>query len=281
MLNIIGIGLNDFSDITLKGKELIEKSDEIHLEVYTSKLSYSSYDEIKKEFKRIFKKDLMLAFRQDIENNEAKLLASAKTKNVSILVIGDALSATTHAGLMLEAKKQDITTNIVHNASVFNAVAITGLQLYKFGKTPSLVLEDTVKDKDGKPCLPESPYRTIRENRSIKAHTLVLLDIKIDEQSSRFMTIKDAITILKKMDDEYKKNYDNKAILDDKSKAIGIARLGAKDQTIAYGTLRELIKFDFGKPVHCLIIPGELHFVEEELLEQYSIDKKKSANIKK
>jgi diphthine synthase len=36
MLSIIGIGLNDEKDITLKGLELVKQSDFVYLESYTS-----------------------------------------------------------------------------------------------------------------------------------------------------------------------------------------------------------------------------------------------------
>ena len=40
---------------------------------------------------------------------------------------------------------------------------------------------------------------------------------------------------------------------------------------IKFGAAKELLKFDFGKPVHCLIVPGKMHFVEEEALSMYKI----------
>ena len=46
-------------------------------------------------------------------------------------------------------------------------------------------------------------------------------------------------------------------------KGIGVARLGANDQQIVSGTLEELLKVDFGKPLHSLVIPAkDLHHTE-------------------
>ena len=56
-------------------------------------------------------------------------------------------------------------------------------------------------------------------------------------------------------------------MISSKLKVIGCARLGSDDFMVKYGTLEELKRFDFGKPPHCLIIPGKLHFAEEEMLE--------------
>jgi hypothetical protein len=49
--------------------------------------------------------------------------------------------------------------------------------------------------------------------------------------------------------------------------AVGCARLGQPDQRIVAGTLAELAEVEFGAPLHCLVICGELHPCEEELLK--------------
>lgn len=57
-----------------------------------------------------------------------------------------------------------------------NAIGATGLQLYNFGQTVSLpFFTETWK--------PESWYDKIKENVDLSLHTLVLLDIKVKEQS--------------------------------------------------------------------------------------------------
>ena len=42
--------------------------------------------------------------------------------------------ATTHSDLWLRAKQRNIPVQIIHNASVMNAVGACGLQLYRFGE---------------------------------------------------------------------------------------------------------------------------------------------------
>ena len=77
---------------------------------------------------------------------------------------------------MLRARALGIPTRIVHNASIMNAVGACGLQLYNFGQTVSLVFfTDSWR--------PDSFYDRIRENADLGMHTLVLLDIKVKEQS--------------------------------------------------------------------------------------------------
>jgi diphthine methyl ester synthase len=52
---------------------------------------------------------------------------------------------------------------------------------------------------------------------------------------------------------------------------IGVARLGSDDQKIVAGPMEKLLDVDFGPPLHCLIIVGETHPLEEEMLEFYMI----------
>lgn len=247
-LNIIGIGLNDEKDITLKGLELIKESDFVYLENYTSILQCDV-----SEIEKLYGKKIILADRELVEKKaETEILEKAKTKNVSLLVVGDALSATTHTDIIKRAKDCGIKVNVVHNASVLTAVSETGLQLYKFGKTTSIPFpEEKFK--------PETAYDVVKGNLSLGLHTLVLLDLR--PQEKRFMTVNQAIEILLEIENKRKEK-----IISDETLAIGCSRLGSKDSTIKKGTLKELKDFDFGKPVHCLIIPGKMHFAEEEFL---------------
>lgn len=40
---------------------------------------------------------------------------------------------------------------------------------------------------------------------------------------------------------------------------------------IVAGTMRQLLMVDFGKPLHCLVMVGQTHPVEDEMLEFYKI----------
>ena len=78
--------------------------------------------------------------------------------------------------MLLRARALGIRTQIVHNASILNAAGACGLKLYNFGQTVSLVFfTETWK--------PDSFYDRIKENADLGMHTLVLLDIKVKEQS--------------------------------------------------------------------------------------------------
>jgi diphthine synthase len=48
---------------------------------------------------------------------------------------------------------------------------------------------------------------------------------------------------------------------------VGIARAGSPKPVVKAGRVEELLKKNFGEPLQVLIIPGKLHFAEEEALE--------------
>ena len=54
-------------------------------------------------------------------------------------VVGDAFAATTHSDLVLRAKGIGCKVKHIYNASIMNAVAGCGLQLYRFGQAISIV----------------------------------------------------------------------------------------------------------------------------------------------
>jgi diphthine synthase len=251
MLYIIGIGLNDEKDVTVKGLEAIKKSSDVYLDTYTSILQIPI-----EKLEDFYGKKIIRANRTIVEKDANKILSTARTKDVSFLVIGDALSATTHTDLMLRARENGIEVQVINNASILPAVAVTGLQLYKFGKTTSIPFEE-------KGFQPETPYDVLRDNSKLGYHTLLLLDLRPGE--NKFMTVNDAIRYMLKL--EIKRN--EKAFTDN-TNIIGIARVGSRDSKIIYGKAKDLVKLDFGKAPHCMIVPGKLHFMEEDFLKQYS-----------
>ena len=64
----------------------------------------------------------------------------------------------------------------IYNASIMNAVAGCGLQLYRFGQAVSIVFFTPT-------WRPDSFYDRIKENAQLGLHTLLLLDIRVKEPS--------------------------------------------------------------------------------------------------
>ncbi len=51
---------------------------------------------------------------------------------------------------------------------------------------------------------------------------------------------------------------------------IGISRAGSKSPKVHAGDAAEMKAFDFGMPLHILIVPGELHDMERTYLERFA-----------
>ncbi len=249
-LYFIGIGLSNEKDITLKGLEAIKLCDTIYLENYTSLLQCSPADLEKSYGKRI-----IIVNRTTAEQEDEKIIKEAEKKNVAFLVIGDPFSATTHAELLRLALEKKVPVKVIHNASILTAIGMTGLQLYKFGKTTSIPFTEDYPNI-------ETPYNVFRENCLLGSHTLFLLDINPEQK--KFMTVNEALEILETIETRKKEN-----VMKDNMLVVGCARLGADDFMIKAGALKDLKNIDFGKPPHCLIIPGQLHFIEKEMVKMW------------
>ena len=250
-LHLISIGLADERDISVKGLEIIKACSKIYLENFTSLLQCS-----KEKLEQFYGKKITLADRALSEQGAEKIVEEAKSQEVAFLVVGDTFSATTHIELFRLAKEKNIPVQVIHNASIFTAVGETGLQLYNFGKTTSIPFSEKVPNL-------ETPYIVLKQNLSLGMHTLFLLDL--DLEKNQFLTIKEALQTLEEIETRKKENLITKNTL-----AVACARLGSQDSLIKAGTFSKLKNINFGKPPYCLIIPGKLHFIEEEMLQLYA-----------
>jgi diphthine synthase len=160
------------------------------------------------------------------------------------------MSATTHIGLVISARKQGIQTKLIHSASIVTAAAgVTGLELYKFGRTV------TIPSPTTNPT-PESVYGFIKENRRIGLHTLILLDIDNEP-----LTIPKAIQILLKLEDRMKAG-----LVTDDTMLVALARVESPDCIVRADKACNLKEYDFGRPPYSIVLPGTLHSIEAEAL---------------
>lgn len=230
MLYIIGLGLYDENDISIKGMKTLKECDRIFAEFYTAKLKDRSLSTIKEKTG----KDIQIIGRKEIEE-EMKPLKYAKREDVALLVPGDPLAATTHSTLILEAQRKSIKTRIIHSSSIFSAApGLAGLQIYKFGKTTTIPFPE-------ENYFPHSPYLTIKNNLKYDAHTLILLDIKAEE--NKYMNANQGLKYLLKVEEERKEN-----IISLDSLAVVLARVGSSNPLIRADRIKKLIVEDFGGP---------------------------------
>ena len=252
MLYLIGLGL-EWKDISLKALEALHECDEVYLENYTSLSNFTTL-----QLEKLIGKKIILLDRKKTEE-DVPYLKTAHIKEVAVLIHGDPLSATTHFEILAEAKKRKIETHVIHAPSVFTAVAETGLSLYKFGKVASIPIPE-------KNFAPESFFDILKENLSIGAHTLFLLDLKTE--INKFLSIKDAIEILLQIN---KKREET--VFTAKTFVVACARLGTENSLIKSGAAADVAKKDFEAPPFCLIVPAKLNHKEEEYItEQSSAD---------
>jgi diphthine methyl ester synthase len=228
-----------------------------------------------------------------VETSSVEILEGAADFDVAFLVVGDPFrstsclslvsdhyadvlkSATTHSDLVLRARELNIPTHSVPNASILSAIGATGLQLYNFGQTVSMVFfTDTWK--------PSSFYDRIKENVQFGFHTLILLDIKVKEQSlenmargrrifepPRYMTVAQCAQQMIETEAERQEQ-----VYSPESLALGAARVGADDQKFVVGTLQELTGVDLGKPLHSVVLLGKrAHDLERDFIREYAVNK--------
>lgn len=273
MLYLIGLGLSYKSDITVRGLEAIKNCTRVYLEHYTSILMAATQEDLED----FYGKPVILADRELVESGSDEILLDADKEDVAFLVVGDPFGATTHTDLVLRAKKKGTPVEIIHNASVMNAVGSCGLQLYNFGQTISMVFfTDSWR--------PDSWYDKIWENRKIGLHTLVLLDIKVKEQSienmargrliyepPRYMSISECCQQLLEIENTRK----TEAYTPD-TPVVAISRLGSASQEFKSGTIQELAEYDSGEPLHSLVILGrQCHELEIEYLLEFADKREK------
>jgi diphthine synthase len=253
MLTFVGLGLWNEEDLTLKGIERAKKADIVYIELYTSHWHGNL-----KNLEKIIKKKIEILKREDLEEKSSKILEEAKKKKIVIFVSGDPLVATTHMSFILDAIKNELEVEVIHNASIYSAIAETGLHIYKFGASATIPFPEKTSE-----VLPLSTYETLRENNKLGLHTLLFLDVAANE---KYMTPNQAIKTMLKLEEVMKQD-----IFTDNTKIIVFGRAGSDEPLILYGKVKNLLGKEFGEPPFVIIVPGKSHFSEKEFLEYYKV----------
>ena len=233
MFYLIGLGLNE-KGYSREAYDAITKCKKIYVDNYTIEFPY----EMKNLEKQFPKEKFILLNREAVEGLE--FLSEAKKIDVALLVYGSPLTATTHITILKEAKTNKIKTKVIYSASILDAIAETGLQIYKFGKITSMPNFEA-----------ESFIGIVKENLKTNAHSLILIDINMEY-----------LIALERLEKLLKKNKI------ETEEIVVCSKLGTEDQKIFYGEIPKLRNKKIEAPF-CFIIPGELHFMEKEFLENY------------
>ena len=258
MLWIIGLGIHGFKSLSLYAINTLKDADLILVEEYTSPMTNP------KELEEILAKKVTKVNRWYVEDGR-EILELAMNKNIALLTYGDPLIATTHEDLIMRAREKNIDVRVIHNASAITAIiGEVGLHIYKIGRISTLV-----KDKNAN----KSIYKIIYKNMLEGLHTLLLLEY--DQEHDFFLEPKDALKYILEYESEFKYG-----ICDDNTFAIVASRIGI-DNNIYAGKIGSLLKQDFGKPPHSIIITGSLHFTEEDALRYLNLLDKPIDNSKR
>jgi len=232
---LIGLGL-DLESLSLEALEAIEECDKVYLENYTVEFPYNIL-----KLETVIGKKFSPLTRIMVENEG--FLEDAKKQDIALLVYGSPLTATTHISLILKCKELGINYKVFHNASIFDAVAESGLQIYKFGKTASMPKWEANHK-------PDSFRKILLDNMKICAHTLILVDIGLTfpEALEQLKTALRGMTL---------------------EKIVVCSQLGTFAKKKFYYNKISGLPLDIHPPF-CFVIPSKLHFMEEEALEKFS-----------
>jgi diphthine synthase len=207
------------------------------------------------EFLQRTRRDPILRLgRERLEKGTEVLQAAAAPGGAVLLVPGDPMAATTHVSLRVEAVRRGLPTRLVFAPSIIHmAFSEVGLQHYKAGRTVTIPYPE-------KGFAPTSPIERIDANRAAGLHTLVLLDVK--SQEGRYMSAADGVKFMLQLASKLQGSSLGPSTL-----AVAVARAGEPDCLRRAGAASRMATLDLGPPMHCLILPGKLHFEEREALK--------------
>ena len=240
---LIGLGLNPPESIPQGFTTALGMADEVWLEAYTS--MHPLLNQLAGALRELI--PTRLVTRRDVEES---LLAELEEKRIILAVLGHPLAATTHVSLLAEARRKGVPARVLGAESIFTSIAMTGISLYKLGRTVSLPYPR-------RQWQPDSWKKSLMENMRMGVHTLILLDILTppDTPSSLadgftpeasgdawLMSLPDAIRLLT-------------GVLPEDAFLISCTRLGQPDSISLHGRLedyQQASSLPQGGP-HCLI----------------------------
>jgi diphthine synthase len=250
MLVFIGLGLRE-DGIPIRGLREARGADTVFAEFYTSLVPGLNLERLEREIG----KPIRILNRETLEMHPEELLSAAKKGKAALIVPGDPMVATTHIDLRLRAARAGIETKVIHAASIASAASgLAGLQNYKFGPSATVSFPDNPSTR---------PYEILAENSGRGLHTLLLLDIRVEE--GRAMTANEAIEIMFGLEEKLRKQAFTPETL-----TVVVARAGSDDTIVRADKAGKLREVNFGPPPHALIVPGKLHFVEAEALRVFA-----------
>jgi diphthine synthase len=253
-LLFVGGGLGDERDLSRRTVEELRRVGAIFAEEYTAVFPSGVLERLAQEIGR----PIRTLKRADVESAAPILERLGAGEDVAFLTPGDPFAATTHVALRLAAEEAGHHWRYAPAASVLTAAAgLLGVSHYRFGRTVTLPLPEPSFD-------PSSPWEWIGANRNAGLHTLVLLDLRPEED--RFLRAEAALEMLDRRDRA------TTSLPPDQPIGV-VARVGQASARAWWGPIDRLRTVAFGPPMHAIIVPApELHFQEAAAVKRWRIE---------
>ena len=254
MIYIVGLGVDPERTTPIIAEKLKQTCELSYLDTYTTKIS----EKLQNWLKSYLKAEPV--GREVLESTET-LVNLAKERNICIYVYGDPYIATTHQSIRLYAERYKVEVKTIYASSFVNAVlGETGLHIYKLGFVGSMLKGD-ISSRN-------YVYKEVGRALELGKHSLII--------TSGYEG--DANALLNELI-EAEKNFKEETFSDDRFLLI-VSKAGTAEQKVIGGCLRNLSakKLNVEEPF-TLVVPGNLHFSEEEILQKL-INEKPKANVK-
>ncbi len=247
MLFLVGTGISE-DGMTIEGIQACKVSNDVFIDVYTSSISESKI----KNIESLINKNIKKLSRQDLEEHIDQLIS--KKQDITILVGGDPLIATTHKIIFLTASKLNISIKVIHSSSIISAImGESGLDFYRFGRIVTIA-------RWSEHYKPISFYDTIKKNMDNNLHTILLLDY--DQKESSSIPINEAIKYM-----EYAESVHKFGIINDSTKIIIIEQLSQNDEYRAFLNIKDARTLNKLKGMRTIVIPAKLSEIEQEMVK--------------
>lgn len=272
MLCLIGVGINEYDSLSSGSIEILKNSDVVYMERFTGFLSNEFLEKVKsivdgygvsRQNNRI---GVQLVKRWFVEDGR-QILENSLKENVSILIYGDPLIATTYNDLLVRAKKQSIPYKVIHSSSgIPSLIGESGLHYYKFGKMVTIMSD---------PMSSITVYDTIYNNICLGLHTLILTEYNNDSENDGsghngpppfFLSPKKVFDLLLERENELKLLN-----LSENSFVIVAHKIGTENSKVMCGKIKSLMDIEFECGPNSIIVPGTLHFTEVDAIKNLTV----------
>ncbi|MCS6767790.1 MAG: diphthine synthase [Candidatus Nitrosocaldus sp.] len=245
MLTLAGMGVYGYRGLSIDAVDAIKGADKVYVEAYTSPVRDEDMDAL-----RALRADVVIVHRWFVEDGRM-LLDEAKVGDVVLITYGDPLVATTHTELITRARSLGIGCRVIHSSSIVTAVlGECGLHVYRLGRVATLVSD---------PMASTSTYYVLYSNLMQMNHTMLLLEY--DQERGYSLAPDDALRILLECEAR-----ERMGVISSDTFAIVASRVGMEDMSIVGGKIGSLLRHEFGRHPHTIIVTGSLHFTEVEAL---------------